>query len=61
MIMYFDLFLFRNNLLMFRHSFSVESSSFITDCMFLLCVLSFKDFKALDNVVSSAYLMKANI
>ena len=56
--MYFDLFLFSNNLLMFNHSFT---SSFIMDYIFLLCVLSFKDVKVLDNVVSLAYMMKSTI
>ena len=52
---YFVLLLFNNNLLIFSHSLILQSSSFIMVLVLLLSsVVSLKEFKEVDNVVSSA-------
>ena len=49
--------LFSDSLFIFRHSITLKSSAFIKDSIVLSCVLSLKDGKVLNNVVSSAYII----
>ena len=58
---YLVLLLFSNNSLIFSHSLIVQSSSFIMVSVLLLSsVVSRREFKEVDNVVSSAYITKLN-
>ena len=58
---YLVLLLFNNNLLIFSHSLILQSSSFIMVSVLLLSsVVSRREFKEVDNVVSSAYITKLN-
>ena len=55
--MYLILLLFTINLFIFSHSLILEISSFITvSVLLLLCVALLREFKEVDNVVSSAYI-----
>ena len=60
-ILFFSLM--NDNELIFSHSISLRSSSFIKDylLLFLYYLLSLKCFNALVSFVSSAYIMKLNI
>ena len=60
-IIYLDLALFSDSLFIFNHSTTLESSAFITDSIVLSYVLSLKDVKVLNNVVSSAYIINLNM
>ena len=58
---YLVLLLFNNNLLIFSHSLILQSSSFIMVSVLLLSsVVSLREFKEVDNVVSSAYITILN-
>ena len=58
---YLVLLLFNNNLLIFSHSYILQSSSFIMVSVLLLSSdVSHREFKEVDNVVSSAYITKLN-
>ncbi len=54
-----DLFLFSDNLFIFSHSITLESSSFIR--VSTLQLISLKELTVLDNVVSPAYIIKSNL
>ena len=56
-IIYLDLF--SDNLFICNHSITLESSAFIKYS--LVCILFPKDFKLLNSVVSSAYIINLNI
>ena len=56
--MYFDLLLFSDSLFMFSHSIILESSSLIKVCVSTLLCSLLDELKVLDNVVSSAYIIK---
>ena len=59
--MHLVLNLFNNNLFVFSHSLILESSSFVMVCArLLLSVVLLREFKEIDNVVSSAYITKLN-
>ena len=56
---YLVLLLFNNSLLIFSHSLILQSSSFVMVYVLLLSsVVSLREFKEVDNVVSSAYKKK---
>ena len=58
-IIYLDLDLFSDNLFICNHSITLESSALIKYS--LVCILFPKDFKLLNSVVSSAYIINLNI
>ena len=57
--MYLDFDLFSDNLFIFNHSITLESSAFIKDS--LVSILFPKYAKLLNSVVSSAYIINLNI
>ena len=58
-IIYLDFYLFSDNLFIFNHSITLESSAFIKDS--LVSILFPKYVKLLNSVVSSAYIINLNI
>ena len=58
-IIYLDFDLFSDNLFIFYHSITLESSAFIKDS--LVSILFPKDAKLLNSVVSSEYIINLNI
>ena len=56
--MYFDLSLFSDSLFMFRHYIILDSSSLITVCVSTFLGSLLNVLMVLDNVVSSAYIIK---
>ena len=60
-VMYLDLAAFIDNLFIFSHSFTLDSSLLIEIHRSMLTFRSVNAFKVLDKLVSSAYMMKLKI
>ena len=57
-MIYLDFDLFSDNLFVYNYSLTLDSSAFIKYS--LVCILFPKDFKLLNSVVSSAYIINLN-
>ena len=60
-VIYLDLVLLRDNLFSFNHSITLHISALIKLSAFVLLFISLKEPIVLDNVVSSAYMIKSNL
>ena len=60
-VIYLDLFLLSDNLFIFNHSITLSISALIKLSALALLFMSQKESIVLDNVVSSAYMIKSNL